>query len=537
MKKSLIILSILFVSAFLFCGTVSATTINVKNTTNAIHNAITNSHSGDTLNLSAGTYKEHYIVVNKNLIITGPKTTGTPKAVIDAQKLGNTFIITKTAKVTLKNLLITNGKVTGDGGGIFNFGNLALINCTITKNNASSFGGGIYNSAGATMTITGATINNNTAAAGGGIGNYGNLNINNSMIIKNIAIDTGTGGAGIYNAHSCALTISKSTINNNTAIWGGGIDNLGSLTMSKCILNYNTANQKGGAIVNEGPLTVIGCNFSFNTAINNGNAILSYTPSGDTSSRIVNFNRFYKNSGTGYDIYCDTGTVNARYNWWGSNTNPSSKVSANVNISPWLVLKLKASPTLIKNGGISYVTADLLHDSNGLYHNPTSGHVQDGIIVTFPTTLGIITGHISMVNGAARATLKSGTISGLADIFAILDNQFIKTSVKIDTVPPKISSTTPTNLKTGVSRTSNIVLKFSEIIKNSTYYNNITIKNLTTGKYITLTKTISGSYLSLKTTTRSANTWYQVTIPAAAIKDYAGNNLLANYTFKFKTGT
>jgi len=32
-------------------------------------------------------------------------------------------------------------------------------------------------------------------------------------------------------------------------------------------------------------------------------------------------------------------------------------------------------------------------------------------------------------------------------------------------------------------------------------------------------------------------TWYQVTIPVAAIKDIAGNNLLVTYTFKFKTGT
>ena len=107
----------------------------------------------------------------------------------------------------------------------------------------------------------------------------------------------------------------------------------------------------------------------------------------------------------------------------------------------------------------------------------------------------------------------------------------------VDSIPPKVSTTTPTNLKTGIRRTSTIILKFTENIKNSTYYNNITIKNLSTGTYKTLIKSISGNTLNIKsTTTLLANTWYQVTIPRAAIKDYAGNNLIATYAFKFKTG-
>ena len=106
----------------------------------------------------------------------------------------------------------------------------------------------------------------------------------------------------------------------------------------------------------------------------------------------------------------------------------------------------------------------------------------------------------------------------------------------IDKIAPKISSTTPKNLNTGINRFSTTVIKLNENIKASSYYNKITIKNLTTGKYSTLTKTISGNTLYIKTTTtKTKNTWYQVTIPRAAIKDYAGNNLLATYTFKFKT--
>lgn len=108
----------------------------------------------------------------------------------------------------------------------------------------------------------------------------------------------------------------------------------------------------------------------------------------------------------------------------------------------------------------------------------------------------------------------------------------------IDKIAPKVSVTTPSNLKTGVSRTTTMYVKFTENIKSSVYYANIKLKNLQTGTYKTLAKSIGSSTLYIKSTSKlNANTWYQVTIPARAVKDYAGNNLLAMYTFKFKTGS
>ena len=110
------------------------------------------------------------------------------------------------------------------------------------------------------------------------------------------------------------------------------------------------------------------------------------------------------------------------------------------------------------------------------------------------------------------------------------------TSFTTDSTPPRVSTTTPTNLKTSVSRTSNIVIKFSENITYSIYYNNITIKNLSTNTNVAIKKTINNNTLNIKsTTTLTANTWYEVKIPVAAIKDYVGNNLIATYTFRFKT--
>ena len=66
------------------------------------------------------------------------------------------------------------------------------------------------------------------------------------------------------------------------------------------------------------------------------------------------------------------GTVDAINNWWGSNNNPSGEVSGNVNVSTWLVLNTSASPTGISPNGISIITADLTHDQNGDYYDPST---------------------------------------------------------------------------------------------------------------------------------------------------------------------
>ena len=147
---------------------------------------------------------------------------------------------------------------------------------------------------------------------------------------------------------------------------------------------------------------------------------------------------------------------------------------------------------------------------------------------TTPTTSS--TKYIGAITLTTTTTLKFIAKDSKGDTTPVYTQKY--------TIAPKVSSTSPTNLRTGFSRTSTIAIKFTENIKASTYFNKIIIKNLTTGKTITLTKTISRNMLNLKTrTTRTANTWYTVTIPRAAIKDKAGNNLAANYTFKFKTGT
>jgi autotransporter family porin len=468
----------------------------------------------------------------------------------------------------VKNSIFTSNNAINNGGAIYNLGDTRTALVTISGSNFTSnyanYGGAIYSDS--ILNVTNSIFKSNTASesayAGGAIANDGTLNVNNSNFTDNNAskgiggaittageliINNSTfvgnnangysGGGAIYNYIKCIATINYSTFTDNTANsstggYGGAIFNYGTLNVTSSNFNDNIATKYGGAIFNDDTLYVTGCNFIDNsvTAIMNyGGAIYNY------GTANVHFNRIVGNTAsTGSAIYNALGVVDASLNWWGDNNDPIGKISG-LTVNKWLILTITANPTTIGNGGFSLITADLKHDNTKTLQ--TGGYVPDGIRVSFITTLGTMGTPSSMVNGISHATLHAGTVSGPATVSAKLDNQTVKTSVKIiDTIPPKISSTTPTNLKTGVNRWATTSIKFNELIKNSSYFYKITIKNLTTSKYSTLTKTIIGNTLNLKTSTKTPNTWYQVTIPKAAIKDYAGNNLQANYTFKFKTG-
>ena len=105
----------------------------------------------------------------------------------------------------------------------------------------------------------------------------------------------------------------------------------------------------------------------------------------------------------------------------------------------------------------------------------------------------------------------------------------------IDKTAPRVTSTYPRNYATGVSRTYTIVIKLSESIKYGVNWSKIKVVN----KYwraVSISKWISGNTLYIKTKYRRLRySYYTVYIPAAAIKDYAGN-LNRGYYFKFKTG-
>jgi hypothetical protein len=104
-------------------------------------------------------------------------------------------------------------------------GKLTLNNLTITNGFAvDGSGGGVYNGEGSTLVVKNSTISDNTAdRGGGGIFNAGNLVVLSSTIAQNDnKSDIPYSGGGISSVSDSSLTVSNSTIFDNTTDTNGG---------------------------------------------------------------------------------------------------------------------------------------------------------------------------------------------------------------------------------------------------------------------------------------------------------------------------
>ena len=156
--------------------------------------------------------------------------------------------------VSISGLTISGGDAPF-GGGIFNGENLSLSNSTISSNDASE-GGGIFNSedqyTNGTATVTKSTISDNIAIKGGGIFNEGTLTVSNSTISGN---EGSSYGGGIDNQSGTATVINSTISGNEGFIHGGGIDNDNTLNVINSTISGNFAIE-GGGIDNSGTATI-----------------------------------------------------------------------------------------------------------------------------------------------------------------------------------------------------------------------------------------------------------------------------------------
>ena len=107
---------------------------------------------------------------------------------------GTLIIEDNSDRVTTQTGMISGGNTSGNGGGIYNQGTLAIRDGSIGLNRATGRGGGIYNAEGATLNIQGGSVIQNFAATdGGGIYNAGTMNIYGGEVLNNIAFSHGGG--------------------------------------------------------------------------------------------------------------------------------------------------------------------------------------------------------------------------------------------------------------------------------------------------------------------------------------------------------
>jgi hypothetical protein len=258
---------------------------------------------------------------------------------------------------TFKYNTATGGAPNGYSGAIHSYlGTIRLTNCSFIGNHATIGGGAIVNDQGSTLIIHDSKFTNNTSLGNGNYGNGGAIytfNAHfwaaNTTFTDNSANRGSRGGGAIdiltttqYLTRSSADVISCKFIN-NTADNGGSIHNEGGklLTVTKSTFIGNIASHDGGAIYTiHGALKATYNDIENNHAYHYGAAIFN---SGHDIT--VQHNNIVNNIGNN-EIYSpnnmyssNKATVDARYNWWGDNDNPSGKVSIAENsviISPWL---------------------------------------------------------------------------------------------------------------------------------------------------------------------------------------------------------
>ena len=253
----------------------------------------------NTIRLAAGTYTltdvdNHTDGPNGLPSITSPLTitgAGVDTTIIERQASATPrppafrlLYVAATGSLTLNGLTLQGGALGLDvlpdpesGGGILNYGTVALTQCTLAHNTAGRDGGGIANFG--TLTLTHSTLVANAGGvflgngAGGGIANFGTLTLTHSTLVDNTVFDNSGGGV----ANSGSMTLTNCTVVDNTSFFGGGgIANGGSMTLTNCTVARNMTvfgfflGDSGGGIRNSGLLMLTNATLVDNTSFFGG---------------------------------------------------------------------------------------------------------------------------------------------------------------------------------------------------------------------------------------------------------------------------
>jgi hypothetical protein len=186
-------------------------------------------------------------------IIGGPSTTLRRDPSIAVARI---IRVDAGGSLDLHGVLVLNGIApSAGGGGILNNGTLVLRSVTLSGNTGPN-GGAISNGGSAHATISRTVISHNsTPGTGGGLINLGSLTLSGSRLSGNSA---GVDGGGIATPGGGTTHIIRSTIDHNVATGtGGGVFNAGTTALSHTLVRLNHAGAGGGGgIRNVAPATV-----------------------------------------------------------------------------------------------------------------------------------------------------------------------------------------------------------------------------------------------------------------------------------------
>lgn len=239
------------------CAVRNARTDVLKST---LQGAVDASSSGDTL-LVSGTCVGKTSIRSTSLRLKGIATAEQPDPTLDGASLSRVLYI-KGAKVTLRNLAVTNGKSMWGGGiKVDRGGRLVLEGTTSVSGNRAQLAGGVYLVYDGSVTMRDqATVSGNLAkyrGAGLWINAY---NEGGSLTMRDSSSIVGNhtriaGGGGIYDEAGAISMSGTSSVSGNRAGFGAGIavNDGGSLTLDgSASVTGNTAVSEGGGVFIEG---------------------------------------------------------------------------------------------------------------------------------------------------------------------------------------------------------------------------------------------------------------------------------------------
>ena len=325
---------------------------------NAINTANGNGEE-DTINLAAGTYILTAVDndtdgPNGLPSITSPLTmhgAGAKSTFIERDASAPGFRILHIAAagvleldgVTITGGVGEGGEVFGDGGGLFNAGELTLTTSTVSGNTGLS-GGGLFNADTGKLTLTTSTISGNNLVEGEGFGS-GLFNAGTAILMHStVSGNLGDFGVGLFNIGM--LTLENTTVTDNAGIAGGGLDNAGTATLTNTTISGNAASDFGaGGLRNDGLMQIINSTIAGNVAA-----------PGATVGGLLNFGtmeltRTIVAGNAARDCFNDSGAlISQGHNLVGAGTGCPSDGPGDLTVNPAEVFTTVLGP-LQNNGG------------------------------------------------------------------------------------------------------------------------------------------------------------------------------------------
>jgi hypothetical protein len=250
------------------------------------------------------------VTLNSSLIIMG-STLQTNSAVL----AGGAIHVFADGQATIQNTSLVSNKIpttTGagppdnGGGAISSKGTTSVIDCVLSQNVVTLFDGGAILVGGGTFNLTRSRLEGNRAANGGGlqVNGVSSTNITASTIRFNFTTGLGYGGGLAPNFFMASMNVADSTINNNSANYGAGISNAGSLTVTNCTISGNQAANYGGGIYNSANDGFPTARFVNSTFFGNGAATggTIYELAGDFGGSVVLKNTIMAKSTNGGNL-------------------------------------------------------------------------------------------------------------------------------------------------------------------------------------------------------------------------------------------